>query len=296
MNALELASRIDMPEGMMRRLRACARQHANHDGVLDWRRIGPLIKALSDPAQGSAARDELKRALGPDDEGSRMLYCMLACAGAYTLDRYHALGIGGAADDTVDGADDDRVFLDTMGCFPRFVNEHKVSYGDYGFDRDFWTYRQLGASLFRLGQLEYEIIRDAENVPAGVDVPRAVAMHIPSDAVLGPVQCSDSIVRARRFVRRFFPQWAGAPYVCESWLLSPALPRLLSESSNILAFQRRFHIVATDDAAEDWREWVFRRSPAPLSELPENTSLQRAMKRYLLAGGTIGIGVGVLKS
>lgn len=285
MNALELAARIDMPEAMMRRLQAYERQqHTNsHGGALD----GRLIRALADPAQGSAARDELKKALNPDDDGSHMLYCMLACAGSYTLDSYHALGIGNAADDTV--------FLDTMGCFTRFVNEHKASYGDYGFDRDFWTYRQLSASLFRLGQLEYEIVRGAQNVPAGIDAARAVAMHIPSDAVLGAEQCSASIVRARRFVRRFFPQWADAPYICESWLLSPALPRLLPESSNILAFQRRFRIIATDDSADDWREWVFHRSGAPLSELSETTSLQRAMKRHLLSGGTVGIGIGVLE-
>ncbi len=42
------------------------------------------------------------------------------------------------------------VFIATMGCFSRFVREHFDSYGYYGFDRDFWTTRQVNAKLFRI--------------------------------------------------------------------------------------------------------------------------------------------------
>ena len=53
------------------------------------------------------------------------------------------------------------IFLDTMKCFPRFINEHLESYGTYGFDRDFWTMLQMAARLFRLGSLEYELTEAA---------------------------------------------------------------------------------------------------------------------------------------
>ena len=49
-----------------------------------------------------------------------------------------------------------------MSCFTRFVNEYKESFNKYGFDRGFWTYRQLAMLLFKVGILEYEI--DEKNV------------------------------------------------------------------------------------------------------------------------------------
>ena len=54
------------------------------------------------------------------------------------------------------------VWLDTMKCFSRFVGEHRNSYGWEGFDRGFWTVRQVRASLFRLGELEYEMVESGE--------------------------------------------------------------------------------------------------------------------------------------
>ena len=50
----------------------------------------------------------------------------------------------------------ENIYIDTMKCFTRFVGEHFASYGYYGFDRGFWTTRQITARLFRIGQLEYE--------------------------------------------------------------------------------------------------------------------------------------------
>lgn len=65
----------------------------------------------------------------------KILCCMLKAA-AISLEKYREQEI------------EDRVFNDTMKCFTRFVEEHKVSYGIYGFDRDFWTGRQLPSSFF----------------------------------------------------------------------------------------------------------------------------------------------------
>ena len=77
-------------------------------------------------------------------------------------------------------------------------------------------------------------------------------------------------------------------------MLSPALERLLPESSHILAFKARFRQTGVDADAPDWREWVFDADPSPLTELPEHTSLQRAMKRFILRGGKIGVATGRL--
>ena len=289
---IALADRLAMPADVTASLRGVADEPASrHPSPV----IMQSVHGLTDPATRVDAWTTLRSALhgaDPDDpanpadpDGLHMLYWMLAAAVMHTAADYRRRGIP------------DAVFDATMACFPRFVGEHLATYGRYGFDRDFWTYRQLSSTLFRIGELEYElvdVVADADSPYACVGSPRVIAMHIPSDARLTPALCDESIDRAHAFLARFFPDCTGLPFACESWLLSPALERLLPAESHIVAFQRRFDILTTDDDAPDWREWVYQRSDAPIADLPEGTSLQRAMKRHLMAGGKVGTGTGVL--
>ena len=185
----------------------------------------------------------------------------------------------------------EEIWLDTMKCFTRFVKEHYRSCGFYGFDRGFWTTRQIGARLFRIGQLEYELReKNGEKI---------VDLHIPSDTRMDMALLDESVTQARQFLRRYFPDWAEAPMECESWLLSPVLGSLLSEGSHILAFQRAFEVTFLNPNPNDVLEWVFQltddqQKVTPLENLPENTSLQRAMKAFLLSGGKVGVAKGRL--
>ena len=184
------------------------------------------------------------------------------------------------------------IWVDTMKCFPRFVSEHRRSYGRDGFDRYGWTTRQIGAKLFRIGEMEYEM---AENEKNG----REISLHIPSDSRLEPERMNASLQAANRFFRERFPEWADAPRTCESWLLSPVLKELLPEESRILKFQEAFEIRTVypeDDAALEWVFYVAegQRAGLDLNRLPENTSLQRKMKALLLEGRKPGAAKGVL--
>ena len=184
------------------------------------------------------------------------------------------------------------VWLDTMRCFTRFVNEHWRQCGQYGFDRGFWTVRQVEGRLFRLGELEYERLEDGDQ--------KTLAMHIPSDAILEPEKLNASVEKARAFMKEFYPEWAGAPITLHSWLLSHELASLLPEDSRILRFQRAF---APTEEQEDCLaavlQWVYalppqERSRESLSSLPEDTSLRRSMKAFLLSGGRIYAAKGTL--
>ena len=174
-----------------------------------------------------------------------------------------------------------------MGCFSRFAGEYKTIYGRYGFDRDFWTGRQLSLKLFRLGELEYE-----ETVENGKN---AIYIHIPSDAALTEEKCRESVGAARRFFREHDEEYADAPYCCEFWLLSPALKKLLPDTSNIIRFQNLFSLQETDEESMEYMFWIFRRDGKDPGALPEHTTLQKRAKQYLLGGGKIGSGKGVLK-
>ncbi len=183
------------------------------------------------------------------------------------------------------------IFVATMSAFSRFVKEYHFSYGTYGYDRAFWTTRQANATLFRLGELEYELLpEDKEHI----------AIHIPSDAKMTTDRLNESVAMAKTFFTKYYPDHGREGFCLESWLLSPELKKLLPETSNILHFQAAFDITQVFPDAKDHLEWVFKIpgakvEKAVLADLPEDTSLQRSMKKHLLAGGKVGVACGILK-
>ena len=186
------------------------------------------------------------------------------------------------------------IWLATMKCFTRFVGEHIFSYGWPAFDRGWWTTRQIHARLFRVGELEYELYEYKEEKGR-----RAVSLHIPSDACMTMDRLDDSVARARAFLKEYFPDWADLPMFCESWLLSPALKQLLPPGSHILGFQRAFDLYSVDPETPGVKLWVYKltreqQSSLPLEQLPEETTLQRNMKAFLLQGGKVGVAAGRL--
>ena len=183
------------------------------------------------------------------------------------------------------------IWLDTMKAYARFIGEHRRSYGYDGFDRGEWTVRQAGARLFRIGELEYELIEE--------DGEKQLSLHIPSDARLEKERLGQSVKEARAFFRERFPAWDGARIICESWLLSPVLKELLPPSSRILRFQNLFTLQSTDPEDDAALEWVFgiaqgQREGLDLRTLKEETALQRGLKARLLQGGHCGSGFGVM--
>lgn len=265
-----LCHAIDLP-GECRSHVRCFHQSHGFEALLPQAR--PLLKALLIPAAWDDALARLKALIGDDPRGMKVLTFMLVCCGE-TWDSYQSLGIS------------DDIYIETLKCFTRFINEHLESYGTFGFDRDFWTMRQLSARLFRLGTLEFELTEDRGQ--------KAVHVHIPSDADLSPQARHRSYDTARDFIARLFPAYEGVPFLCTSWLLSPALKECLPESSRILSFQSEYKVTEVFPDHDQFLTWVYKRPDIPLADLPESTTLQRNLKKYLLAGGRIGEAAGIL--
>ena len=236
-------------------------------------KASPLLEELFNPATWDRALADLKALLGDDPQGMKILTLMLVCCGE-TWKLYDSLGIS------------NEIYIATLKCFPRFIEEHFENYGTYGFDRDFWTMREISGHLFRLGALEFELTVE--------DGAKAVHIHIPSDADLSCRARRSSYTAARTFIRRFFPAYADAPFLCTSWLLSPALKECLPESSRILSFQSEYEVTEVFPNHDQFLTWVYKRPDIPLADLPEDTSLQRNLKKYLLAGRKVGEAAGRL--
>lgn len=260
----QLCRQINMPEEVTRKLLEI-HSATEHFPCLD------LLMREETWNEGLAL---LKEALGEDPGGMKRLCCMLRCA-LRAKSEYTRLGIP------------ERIYVDTMAAFSRFVREHMESYGCYGFNRGSWTPRQVSCKLLRIGQLEYELTKlDGEPV---------VSLHIPTDVDLRPEILRPSVREGLAEFYRLFPEYAGKKVYCHSWLLSPQLKEFLPENSNILRFQELFDIEPEGTAGNDVLLWVFKNPRLPKEAYPENTSLQQKLKRFFLQGGQFLEGRGYLR-
>jgi hypothetical protein len=146
---------------------------------------------------------------------------------------------------------------------------YRRSHGVGGLDRQSWLVRHFRGTLYRLGRLQFDML--------GPDLD----VHIPEDGPLSPAACDESFGAARAFFARHFGN-TYARAVCRSWLLDEQLAEYLPATSNIIRFQRRFTPTGpVEDGDHDILEFVFRRHPTDLSELPQETALQRAIVTHL---------------
>lgn len=261
MNIVTLCDGINLQPEIKSRVLAFA-------GEYDFRKVDRLLKDFFVYSGMETARREIEGILGEDPDKLKMLACMMR-ASTMAYEVYREKGI------------DDEIYFATMKCLPRFLEEARRKTGSLCFDRDWWTVRQAGCHLFRIGALEYE------RIPQGDQV--RIELHIPSDADFSPGAVDDSLERAKEFFGKHFSEDGAAEYRCQSWLLDGRLREMLGEGSHILDFQSRFEITDTGEESTEFIEWVFRRDAADWNyrDFPEETSLQRKLKRLLLAGGKL---------
>lgn len=266
MTLSQLCRKISMPAPVTDIVLAVSREPQ----FAEWVALG---QPLRDPTGGTDNLKPLYAALEPDPDGFRMLACQLGVA-LKTLTAYRAAGIP------------DEIFFATMDCFPRFVGEHKDTFGNYGFDREWWTYRQLSMRLFRIGELEFEIMNNTQH---------SIDIHIPSNADLTPDKPLAACRDAAAFFKKYGYSVSGDDWSCFSWLLSPDLPRFLPAKSRILALQALFTIGVGNEDDRSYRQWLFKNRQLEPQDFPETTSLQRSVKAFVLSGNNFRSGHGHLK-
>lgn len=222
--------------------------------------IEELVALLNDPLRAEEGAETLQERLSPDEEGLRILAAMIRASATAPFPPHLA-----------------PYFVETMRVFGRFVREHLESFGRYGFDRWFWTWRQTSGVLVRIGSLEYEQTEEG------------ISIHIPSDANLSREAVISSVRRARELLgdRTFF---------CRSWMLSHKLRKLLPESSNVRNFRSLFSDFEYFPDDTGYLLWVFKNPGLDPKDFPENTSLQREMKKFVLHGGKVGASHGILRT
>lgn len=204
-----------------------------------------------------------------------------------TRRHYEALGIP------------EQYFQDSMKDITIWCEDYIAKHGFAGFHEWEWVGRSLRLEVIRIGRLQFEPTQLSEDVtlngeifPAGT---RMLDVHIPAGEPLTPEEALASLKQAPGFFKTYFGNDFSL-FHCYSWLLSPALKILLPERSRIVQFQNLFTVYKTDNHERQAEERVFGFCSDNPQDYPENTSLQKTIKEYLLAGHTVMMGAGIRKT
>lgn len=267
MDSNEMYELLEIPEVV----RVCLRNYGNNRTMTV---SDELFGRLIHRNEWDEAVKELQGLLGEDPDGIKVLWELLNLACKFTYPEYLKCNIS------------EDIFVDTMKFCTRFLIEYYTNFNSYKFVWAWWFPRQISLSEFRIGALEYEFI-DGEN--------SEIAIHIPSDADLSKKSVKKSMKDFEVFRKTYFPKWENVQMTCDSWMMMPQLIELLGVNSNIVAFQSLFEIDSIDYDATWYMGWIYPGHELVNDSLPEGTTLQRRLKKYLLEGNKFGIAKGHLK-
>lgn len=116
---------------------------------------------------------------------------------------------------------------------------------------------------------------------------KVIKLHIPSGIKLTPEAVEDSLRRGSEFTKKYFPEFDYKAFCCYSWLCDPNLPDLLGEDRNISKFSRRFHPLTSASNGRSVFRFVYKNEKMAFDQIPEDTSLGRALKAHYARGGAI---------
>ncbi|MBE6597462.1 MAG: hypothetical protein E7641_07310 [Ruminococcaceae bacterium] len=117
-----------------------------------------------------------------------------------------------------------------------------------------------------------------------------VALHIPPGGGMTDESVTAAFAEAKEFMAAYYPDMPYKGFVCGSWLIDKQLIDLLGEDKNISKFCKRFIRVGMKSGAMGVMFFVFMRahsSDISFEELPENTTLEKVLKRHYLDGKAI---------
>ncbi len=268
METMELVRLLEIPE-------EAAKQLADYEQNRDLTISEALTGQILERSQWEDGIKKLQELLGDDPAGVKILWELLHIVCTYSYGEYIKRGIP------------EEIFIATMKFCTRFLRERYKTFRDYNFVWAWWFPREVSLCEYRIGALEYEFIDGEE---------KEIAIHIPSDADLRSQAVARSLEEFAQFVKKYYPAWENVPMTCDTWMLMPELKELLGEDSNIVAFQNLFTIDIVNYNATWYMGWIFPGAESVDENLPEKTTLQRRLKKYLLEGKKFGIAKGHLRN
>jgi hypothetical protein len=181
----------------------------------------------------------------------------------------------------------DEISWATLRDLGRNLKRDRLLLGDGGLRTSGWLTLHFRGALYQLGRLQFNrmTVRAAHVSDALREGDDAIGVHIPESGPLTPAACEDALAQAASFFPRHFPETPARLAICTSWLLDPQLAEYLPADSNIIRFQRRFTVVGEGhDGDADVLRFVFYRIAPQIDDLPQGTTLERAVVTHLRTG------------
>ena len=167
-----------------------------------------------------------------------------------------------------------RGYEDDIGSFTAKITETKTHWKGYPFNSKGYVQKEE----ISLSKDEWEIVLSPKD--------KAINLHIPSGGSFSKEVLDDTIKEIKNFMKEYFPQVDYKAFVCHSWIIDTQLEELLGQDSNIVKFGKRFQRLAMKSDGRGVFHFVFYHPSFDydpvISELPENTRLEKAIKNHYL--------------
>ncbi len=242
-----------------------------------------LLKDTESQIRAKAVAEEMKKGNIPEPEKGLFPIFILAYMADYALEKNNKRGI--PKDITVKTLKDINVWLEN----------YRAQYNESGLGEFCWLKYHYTGDLFHIGRLQYRLEKPLEGIPSGAI---AIETHIPQGEPLTEEDCLESFKMAAEFFLKFFPESKPEYFMCDSWLLNPNLEKILKPTSNIVKFMRLWTpipFVSDHSSQAIERVFGFGFKKENIKNAPETTSLQKALKAYLLSGGSMDLTAGYRK-
>lgn len=114
-----------------------------------------------------------------------------------------------------------------------------------------------------------------------------ISIHLPRGLDLSFEHTTIALQKAKEIVTLYYSEFDCKAFYCNSWLLDPALKEILGSDSKIARYGERFSRYPIKSNGREVFEFVFPSTITDLNDLPENTRLERALKKMYLAGSFV---------
>lgn len=162
-----------------------------------------------------------------------------------------------------------------------------------------WLKNHVTFSLFKVGRLQFQLSHfggESKVMRTGIDVKNGdgiVYIHIPADGKLNIDDCKRSLLLSKSFIENTFKEYSFKYYICDSWLLYEGNKAFMDSKSNIISFANLFEHKYSYESVQAIK-YIFGKKKFSNNKYKEDTSLQRNVKKHLLAGGKLGAGIGII--
>ncbi len=108
-------------------------------------------------------------------------------------------------------------------------------------------------------------------------------IHIPEGDALTTQSCRDSLVAAREFFARHFPELSLHGFSCYSWLFNTQFETMFPPHSRVVGWQRESFLFPMPSTGLDGLYFVFGEDTIDVATAPRDTQLRRAFLQHLEA-------------